>query len=191
MVSLTLAGFISSPPSGSRAFDVLLQTSQVLAPERLVFPKPCIDSPQRFGIQTAEVRRAALLSGDQPRGAQQVKVLGDGGAAGPEVARELSYGLRAAAQQTKNLSAGRIGDGPERHVRSLLFFRNHSVTNMVTIWLQDVNTARSPGRAVGYGDKGGLELGKERGRAPPKYRFVRDTPGARGVGRVMRCRGRP
>ena len=60
-----------------------------------------------------------LAGNDQARGAQQTKVLRDRRTAHTKISRDLADRLLAAAKETQDFPAGRIGYGPEHSVAML------------------------------------------------------------------------
>ena len=66
-------------------------------------------------------------------------MLGDGRTASTKIRGDLAYGQPAMAQELQDLSPGRISNCPEHRIVSTLSNGSHTVTNMVTVWLQMSN----------------------------------------------------
>lgn len=124
--------------------DVSLEAPQRVAPECVVVPEPVVHGPQRPGVQTAQSGGAVLASHNQACRAQQPEVLGDGGAAGRKVRRDLTDRLLPSTQQAEDLAAGRIGDGAKDDVALSAVNGNHTVTYIVTVWLPSITRLEAP-----------------------------------------------
>jgi hypothetical protein len=104
---------------GVLGFDKCFQIAQVYFPESAVLIEPGIDGAERLGVEMVDAVAAFAVLPYQVSAAQQSKVLGDGRAGDGESASDFSRRLAAAAQQIKDGTAGRIGEGLEGHLRRI------------------------------------------------------------------------
>jgi hypothetical protein len=109
--------------------DVFFEVVQGLAPEHLVIIDPFVDDAQGLGVEATKAGCALLLGDDEAGSVEKSQVLGDGGAAHAEVARDASHGLTAAAEDPEDFTAGRVGDGTEDGFVLPAVLSNHRVTN--------------------------------------------------------------
>src|SRR6185437_6388119 len=84
---------------------------------------------------------------------EEPEVFGDGRAARVEVAGDLANRQWTPAQQTQDLTPGRIGDGAEDGLAALRLYRNHTVTLMVTVRLR-IGKRLAQSRSLGCEDCG-------------------------------------
>src|SRR5579872_1569641 len=96
-------------PSCSLSLQVTLQAVETLLPEPAVALQPAGDRLQRYRVHLIQALAAQPRVDHEPGVAQNLQVLGDGRAAGPEISRE-SAGVRRPGPEA-------VQDGPARRVR--------------------------------------------------------------------------
>ena len=117
--------------------DVFFEVVQGLAPEHLVIIDPFVDDAQGLGVEATKAGCALLLGDDEAGSVEKSQVLGDGGAAHAEVARDASHGLTAAAEDPEDFTG--VGSEMARKTASCCLRLDQSLPIRVTMWFPIVN----------------------------------------------------
>jgi hypothetical protein len=100
------------------SIQVSFERRKVRAPEAKVGSKPALQRPERVGLQPVDALLGRTLTGDEPRLAQHLEVLGHGRLVDPKVRAQLVHALASQLEQSEDVSSGGGGKhGEEVHVR--------------------------------------------------------------------------